>query len=147
MSLEAPLTEADRRSERRWAVWGLGILVVFIGLAVWTSYRMLSIPPPLAPPVDHGPLPPSVRAEVMALLGTQLDQPGLEERWEEGRRDFHITGTPRNTFVSEFLRDFKPMVARELMPKLRPYGELISFEIYNTDLPPARLRDYAPVKK
>ncbi|HJU84512.1 MAG TPA: hypothetical protein VJ600_09900 [Holophagaceae bacterium] len=146
MSLEAPLSEADRRSERRWAVWAIGFLVVFMGLAALTSYRMLSLPPPPAPPVDHGPLPAPVRSEVMTLLATRLDRPALEERWEEGRRDFHISGTPRNLLVSEFLRDFKPLVAHELMPKLRPYGEVISFEIYNTDLPPARLRDY-PLKK
>ncbi|HJV22498.1 MAG TPA: hypothetical protein VJ570_07370 [Holophagaceae bacterium] len=144
MSLEAPLTEADRRSERRWAVWAIGFLVVFLGLGAWTSYRMLSLPPPPAPPVDHGPLPAPVRAEVMALLESQLDKASFEERWEEGRRDFHIAGTPRNTFVSAFLREFKPLVAQQLMPKLRPYGEVISFEIYNTDLPPARLRDTQP---
>src|SRR5512135_2268304 len=52
MNLEAPPSDADRRSERRWAVWAIGILVVFMGLAAWTSYRMLSLPPPPSPPAD-----------------------------------------------------------------------------------------------
>jgi hypothetical protein len=147
MSLEEPLTEAERRSETRWAAWGLAIIAAFMLGAVYAGYKVLTLPPPPAPPVDHGALPEAVKARAMGLLAMELDQPRLEERWEEGRRDFHVTGTPRNPLVSEFLRDFKPIVAKELMPLLRPYGELISFDIYNTDLPPARLRAFEPSKK
>ncbi|HJW08466.1 MAG TPA: hypothetical protein VJ483_02460 [Holophagaceae bacterium] len=143
MSLEEPLTEAERRSETRWAAWGIGILVCFVLGAFYAGYKVLSLPPPAtAGPVDHGALPASVRAQAQALLEAQLDNAHLEERWNEGRRDFHISGSPRNPLVSEFLREFKPLVAKRLMPLLQPYGELISFEIYNTDLPPARLRAF-----
>ncbi|HJW08338.1 MAG TPA: hypothetical protein VJ483_01820 [Holophagaceae bacterium] len=145
MSLEEPLTDAERRSETRWAAGGIAILACFALGAVYAGYKVLSLPPPAAAgPVDHGALPASVRDEAQALLAGQLDNARLEERWEEGRRDFHITGTPRNPLVSEFLREFKPLVAKRLMPLLQPYGELISFEIYNTDLPPARLRAFPP---
>ncbi len=144
MSLEEPLTEVERRSETRWAVGGIALIAAFSLGAIFAGYRILSQQPPPAPPVDHGALPEAVKAKAMGLLSSQLDQGRLEERWDEGRRDFHITGTPRNPLVSQFLRDFKPVVAKELMPLLRPYGEVISFEVYNTDLPPARLRAFPP---
>lgn len=147
MSLEEPLTDAERRSETRWAAGGFAILGCFILGAFYAGYKVLSLPPPAAGPVDHGALPATVRQQAQDLLDSQLDNARIDERWDEGRRDFHISGTPRNPLVSEFLRDFKPLVAKRLMPMLQPYGELISFEIYNTDLPPARLRAFPPAKK
>ena len=144
MTLEEPLNDLERRSERRWAAWSLGFLLVFGLSGLWVSYQFLSRPVAPAPPVDHGSLPAAVKAKALGTLGSQLDRAQLEERWERGRREFRVLGTPRNPLVSEFSRNFRPLVATELMPLLRPYGETISFDIYNTDLPPVRLRNFDP---
>jgi hypothetical protein len=55
-------------------------------------------------------------------------------------REFHIQGRARAPLAQEFYRDFRPAVADRLMPLLRPYGDIISFDIASLDLPPARLR-------
>jgi hypothetical protein len=133
-SLQAP------RSDRWWALISIGVLV---SVSIWAAVicvRLLRVPPPPATAVDHGPLPASVRAQVMAILDARLKDAKLEERWESGARDFHVSGTPRPELAKDFSVPFRADVADKLMPLLRPYGEVISFEIYNFDFAPARLR-------
>lgn len=128
------------RSDRWWAVLSLGLLAV---VSIWAGVicvRLLRVPPPVTSPVDHGALPAAVRAQVMAILDARLTNAKLEERWEDGARDFHVSGTPRPLLAKDFSGPFRADVADKLMPLLRPYGEIISFEIYNFDFAPARLR-------
>ncbi|HET8714938.1 MAG TPA: hypothetical protein VFM16_03865 [Holophagaceae bacterium] len=128
------------RSDRWWAILCLGFLAV---VSIWAGVvcvRLLKVPPPPAAAVDHGPLPEAVRAKALAILSVRLKDAKLEERWESGARDFHVMGTPRPELAKDFSAPFRKDVAEQLMPLLRPYGELISFEIYNFDFAPARLR-------
>ena len=133
-SLQAP------RSDRWWAVICLGLLAA---LSIWAGVvcvRLLRVPPPPAAAVDHGPLPAAVRAQAMAILDAHLKDAKLEERWESGARDFLVMGTPRPEMAKDFTEPFKQDVTFKLMPLLRPYGEVVSFDIYNFDFAPARLR-------
>lgn len=133
-SLQAP------RADRWWAAVSLGLLAAVSISAAVVCIRLLRIPPPPAAAVDHGPLPPAVRAQVMALLAEDLKDARLEERWEGGVRDFLVMGTPRPEFAKAFTDRFKPDVSSRLLPLLRPYGEIVSFDIYNYDYAPVRLR-------
>ncbi|HTL97937.1 MAG TPA: hypothetical protein VL181_03935 [Holophagaceae bacterium] len=133
-SLQAP------RGDRWWALFSLSLLAA---LSIWAGVvcvRLLRVPPPLAAAVDHGPLPAAVRAQAMAILDAHLKDAKLEERWESGARDFHVMGTPRPAMAKDFTEPFRADVVGKLMPLLRPYGEVVSFEIYNFDFAPARLR-------
>ncbi len=133
-SLSAP------RSDRWWAALCLGLLAAVSLWAGVICVRLLRVAPPPAAAVDHGPLPAAVRAQAMAILDAHLEHAKLEEAWEDGARDFHVSGTPRPLLAKDFSAPFRADVADKLMPLLRPYGEIISFEIYNFDFAPARLR-------
>ena len=133
-SLQAP------RSDRWWAIVSLSLLAVVSLSAGIVSYRLLKVPPPPAAAVDHGPLPAAVRAQVQAVLDQDLKDAKLEERWEGGARDFLVMGTPRPEFAKAFTDRFKPDVSGRLLPLLRPYGEIVSFQVYNFDFAPVRLR-------
>ena len=138
--LEAPPAPSERRRERRWTLVSLGVIsltLIAAGLAV--NRLAQSSPPPVAA-VDHGPLPAAVRAEVLRVLDQHLLGVTLEERGKGALREFHIKGRTRAGLAQDFYKGFKPAVAGTLMPLLRPYGELISFDIASLDLPPARLR-------
>lgn len=139
--LEHPPEGRARVSERRWAVVTLGAMAL-VTLLAFFAIRTLSRSQPPAPaaPVDHGPLPQSVRQAVMDLLAPHLDHARLVELPGDGIREFRIKGRPKAVLAKEFNAAFKPLVVRELMPRLRPYGEILSFEIESLDLPPARLR-------
>ena len=129
------------RSDRWWAVVCLGLLAA---VSIWAGVicvKLLRVaPPPVTAAVDHGPLPASVRAQAQAILDAHLKDAKLEERWEDGARDFHVSGTPLPLLAKDFSAPFRADVADKLMPLLRPYGEIISFQIYNFDFAPARLR-------
>jgi len=134
-SLQAP------RSDRWWAILCLGLLAAVSIWAAVICVRLLRVPPPAAAAaVDPGPLPGNVRAQVQTILDAHLKDARLEERWEDGARDFHVSGTPRPLLAKDFSSPFRDDVAAKLMPLLRPYGEIISFDIYNFDFAPARLR-------
>lgn len=134
-SLQAP------RSDRWWAFLCLGLLAAVSIWAAVVCVRLLRVPPPpAATAVDHGPLPEAVRSQAQAILDAHLKDARLEERWEDGARDFHVSGTPRPLLAKDFSGPFRGDVSGKLMPLLRPYGEIISFEIYNFDFAPARLR-------
>lgn len=134
-SLQAP------RSDRWWAAVSLSLLAAVSIFAAVVCVRLLRVPPPpVAGAANHGPLPPAVRAQVMDLLNEDLKDAKLEERWEGGARDFLILGTPRPEFAKAFTDRFKPDVSGRLLPLLRPYGEIVSFQIYNFDYAPVRLR-------
>ncbi len=129
-------------SERRWMFVCLGLLAIILLYSVW-AVRRLTASAKLAPTptVDHGPLPEAVRNQVLALVEPHLENAKLEELHMGKVREFRITGKPKELLAQEFYAAFRPLVVTRLMPLLRPYGEIISFEITALDLPPARLRD------
>jgi hypothetical protein len=137
-SLEAHPPVPERARERRWAwaaAWAMGIVLIMAVLAV--AHLAQSSPPPAA---SQGPLPATVRARAQAVLDQYLLDARLEERHTGPLRDFHISGRTRAPLAQEFYAGFRPAVAGTLMPLLRPYGEIISFDIASLELPPARLR-------
>lgn len=143
--LEAAPSREDQASERRWTWISLGTLgLVFLVMAgsVWlVSNRTARLPQGLA---DHGPLPAPVREEVLALVAPHLEQVEFFEIPERGMREFRIKGKPKALLSMDFHRAFRPLVAQRLRPLLAPYGEVLSFEITSLDLPPVRLRAFAP---
>jgi hypothetical protein len=139
-SLEAHPPVPERARERRWAwaaAWAMGIVLIMAVLAV--AHLAQSSPPP-ALAASQGPLPATVRARAQAVLDQYLLDARLEERHTGPLRDFHISGRTRAPLAQEFYAGFRPAVAGTLMPLLRPYGEIISFDIASLELPPARLR-------
>jgi len=139
-SLESPADAAQRASERRWMAWGLGALLLIGGYGLWVAKGLASRPVADPGPLLTGPLPAELRADLQARLDAQLLGAQLVELQEGPLRDFRIKGRPRATMDRAFKTEFRHLVVHELMPKLRPYGHLISFEIADQDLPPARLR-------
>jgi len=140
MNLETPPPPAERRREVRWTRVCLGaMLATLLGAGLAVNHLRQSQPPRTAP-ADHGALPAPVRAEVLALLDTYLLDVHLEEQGEPGLREFHIKGHTRAGLAQDFYRGFRPALVGRIMPLLRPYGEIISFDIASLDLPPARLR-------
>ena len=129
-------------SERRWALICLGLLAILLLYSAWTVRRLTSVVKLApAPAVDHGPLPEPVRNQVLALVEPHLENANLQELHTGKVREFRITGKPKELLAQEFYASFRPLVVTRLMPLLRPYGEIISFDIKALDLPPARLRD------
>ncbi|BDU77828.1 hypothetical protein [Mesoterricola sediminis] len=138
--LEAQPTPEDARAERRWAR-GAVVLAALVLLSLIPVVRHLAKRQALPAPVDGGgPLPSAVRAQVQAILDTHLEGAVLEEVRRDGVREFHIRGRARAPLAQDFNKAFRPAVSGQLMPLLRPYGEMISFDIASLDLPPARLR-------
>ena len=74
------------------------------------------------------------------MLSQHLLDPRLEEQLRGPLREFHVKGRTRAGLAQEFYAGFRPALVNRLMPLLRPYGEIISFDIASLDLPPARLR-------
>lgn len=139
--LEAPPRPKDRPSERRWAVITLSAMAIVTLMAI-VAIRSATKTQPAAPttPVDHGPLPAEVKQAVLDAVAPHLDHAKLEELQDRGIREFHLKGRPKAPLAKEFHAVFRPLVVKELMPRLRPYGEILSFDIDNLDYPPARLR-------
>ncbi|HLO67761.1 MAG TPA: hypothetical protein VK188_12125 [Holophaga sp.] len=137
--LESQPSPLDARAERRWARGTLvaaGVAALALAPALWHVARGRSLPAV----ADAGPLPPEVRARAMALLDRHLEGATLEEVRRGSVREFHVRGRSRAPLAQDFHRAFRPAVSGELMPLLRPYGEIISFDIASLDLPPVRLR-------
>ncbi len=129
-------------AERRWMLISLGLLTAFLLYSVWTVQRLTAHGKlASASAVDHGPLPEAVQKQVLELVAPHLEHAQLLELHTGRVREFRITGTPRELLSQEFYGAFRPLVVTRLMPLLRPYGEIISFEIKSLDLPPARLRE------
>ncbi|MBI3130700.1 MAG: hypothetical protein HYZ13_05030 [Acidobacteria bacterium] len=139
-TLESHADEHERRRERRWMAWGLGIMVLVAGYGIYVARQLADRPMADPGPLRAHPLPDALKAEILGMLDTQLVGAQLVEINEGGLRDFRIKGTPRATLDKAFKAAFRPLVVNELMPRLRPYGHVISFEIANMDFPPARLR-------
>ena len=139
-SLESPPSHSEHRHERRWTLVALGLFLLSLGGAAAAVNHLRKSSPPAAAPVNHGPLPVEVRAEVLRILGQHLLGVQLEEHLEGPLREFHIKGRTRAGLAQEFYAGFRPVLVGRLMPLLRPYGEIISFDIASLDLPPARLR-------
>jgi hypothetical protein len=139
-TLEAPPPGPEGRLERRWALLSLAVLGLALPAAGLVAWRIARVPPPPADPVDHGELPAAVRAEVLRLVAPHLEGARLTEVRTQALREFHLEGRPRPLLAREFQAAFRPLVAGRIMPLLRPYGELLSFDVTALDLPPARLR-------
>jgi len=140
LSLESSPPAPDRARERRWALVSAlvaGVVLAGAGLAV---HHLAQSSPAPAPAVDHGAVPPAVRLQVQALLDRFLLDAQFQEISQGPLREFHIKGRTRAGLAQEFYAGFRPAVVDTLMPLLRPYGEIISFDIASLDLPPARLR-------
>ena len=120
----------------------LGLLALLLLYSAWTVRRLTAVVN-LAPAsaVDHGPLPESVRGQVLALVAPHLENAIVQELHTGKVREFRISGKPKELLAQEFYAAFRPLVVDRLMPLLRPYGEIISFDITALDLPPARLRE------
>ena len=140
MSLETPPPLDERRRERRWTLTSLGAIALTLGGAALAVNHLRQRQPAPAARVDHGALPGPVRAEVLQILDTYLLEVRFEEQGQEGVREFHIKGRTRAGLAQEFYAGFRPALVGRIMPLLRPYGEVISFDIASLDLPPARLR-------
>lgn len=128
------------RGDRWWAIISLSVLAIIGTWGGIICYQLIKIAPPPAAAVDHGPLPATVRAKAMAILNADLKDAKLEERWEGQDRDFFVMGTPKPEFAMPFIEAFHADVANQLLPLLRPYGETVSFQIYNFDFAPVRMR-------
>jgi hypothetical protein len=139
-SLEAPPPAEHRRHERRWALASFAAGAAALLCAVLAVNHLRGVHPAPAAAVDHGPLPEGVRAQVMAVLDQHLLNARLLELHQGQLREFRIEGSSRAALAQDFHRAFRPAVTERLMPLLRPYGEIISFDIAALDLPPARLR-------
>ncbi len=123
-------------------VFGLSLLLAVSLYAAWTLHRLnaaVRLAP--APPVNHGPLPEAVRNQVLETVSAHLENATLIEIPIGKLREFQISGKPKDRLAQDFYAAFRPLVVTRLMPLLRPYGEIISFEIKDLDLPPARLRE------
>lgn len=139
-SLETSPAPAEQRRERRWTLVSLGLIALTLAGAAAAVNHLRKSQPPQAAAADHGPLPTAVRAEVLQVLDQHLLEVRLEEHVQGPVREFHIKGRTRAGLAQDFYAGFKPAVVGRLMPLLRPYGEIISFDIASLDLPPARLR-------
>jgi hypothetical protein len=138
--LEAPPAASQRRREARWAVLCLGALaLVLLGAFLAAAHLRGPGAGPMAA-VDHGPLPAAVRAQALDMLQAHLAEVQLTESFQGPVREFHVKGRAREGLAQDFHKAFRPLVADRLMPLLRPYGEVISFDVASLDLPPARLR-------
>ena len=139
--LERPAGELQGRREGCWTFLSLGLLaVVFIG-GTWTFVRFTRLPGPAAVgPVNHGPLPETIRQALLAKLAPHLDEVEFIELNSGHVREFRIRGRPKYDLAQDFHKAFRPLVATELRPMLQPFGEILSFEIRALDLPPLRLR-------
>ena len=65
----------------------------------------------------------------------------LEEQ-QAGVRVFILKGTPTTALAQDFNRAFNPLVVQTLIPLLKPYGEVLSFDIASLDPPPVRLNPF-----
>jgi hypothetical protein len=139
-SLESTPAESDRRSEGRWGRAALLVALAVLASLVPVALHLRRQAVRAEAPVDHGPLPEAVRAQVLAILDRHLEEVRLEEVRQGPLREFHVRGRSRAALAQDFHKAFRPAVVNGLMPLLRPYGEIISFDIASLDLPPARLR-------
>ncbi|MFM8233879.1 MAG: hypothetical protein ACKN9J_02150 [Holophagaceae bacterium] len=140
--LEHPPRPQDQAFDRRWRRFFVGLLGVFIALTV---YRLYSVRNPYAdqPTETHsGPLPDKVRQQVLASVAPFLQEAVLLEEQQAGVRVFILKGTPRTALAQDFNRAFNPLVVQTLIPLLKPYGEVLSFDIASLDPPPVRLNPF-----
>jgi len=139
-TLESSPQASDRVRERRWALASAVAVGLSLAGAALAIHHLAQSGPAPAAAVDHGPLPAAVRAEVLALLDRHLLDAELVELRAGPAREFRVRGRTRAPLAQTFYAGFRPAVVDRLMPLLRPYGEIISFDIASLDLPPARLR-------
>ena len=142
--LEHPPQPQDQAFDRRWQRFFFTILVAFVGLTV---YRLSSVRDPYAAQrglPNHAPLPDDVREQVMKAVAPFLTDVYLLEETQSGVRVFILKGTPTMALAQDFNRAFNPLVVQTLIPLLKPYAEVLSFDIASLDPPPVRLNAFAP---
>lgn len=139
-SLESSPPVPDRARERRWALASACAVGLTLAGAALAAHHLAQSGPRAVPAADHGALPAGVRQQAQALLDRYLLDARIQELRTGPVREFRIQGRTRAPLAQEFYAGFRPALVDSLMPLLRPYGEVISFDIASLDLPPARLR-------
>ena len=140
--LEHPPQPQDRAFDRGWRRFFYSVLVAFFMLTV---YGLYSVRNPYANQVgemNRTPLPGAVRQEVMKAVAPLLSDAYLLEEEASGVRVFILKGTPKMALAQDFNRAFNPLVVQTLIPLLKPYGEVLSFDIASLDPPPVRLNPF-----
>jgi len=140
--LEHPPQPQDRAFDRGWRRFFYSVLVAFFMLTV---YGLFSVRNPYATQVaqvSHVPLPDAVRQQVMQVVAPLLSDAYLLEEEASGVRIFILKGTPKMALAQDFNRAFNPLVVQTLIPLLKPYGEVLSFDIASLDPPPVRLNPF-----
>jgi hypothetical protein len=79
---------------------------------------------------------------VLASVAPFLQEAVLLEEQQAGVRVFILKGTPTTALAQDFNRAFNPLVVQTLIPLLKPYGEVLSFDIASLDPPPVRLNPF-----
>lgn len=140
--LENPTSASDKRFDRRWSWFFILFILAFLLLTIFT---IIKAPNPMAlssTAIEKGSLPDPVRSEVLRMLTVVLEDPKLHEERHDGIRVFIITGVPRDRLAQDFNKKFNPLVVEKIIPMLKPFGEIINFQIANVDPPPVRLHSF-----
>ena len=140
--LEHPPQPQDRAFDRGWRRFFYSILVAFFMLTVYGLYSVRNPYATQVAQVSHVPLPDAVRQQVMQVVAPLLSDAYLLEEEASGVRVFILKGAPKMALAQDFNRAFNPLVVQTLIPLLKPYGEVLSFDIASLDPPPVRLNPF-----
>ena len=140
--LEHPPQPQDRAFDRGWRRFFYSVLVAFFMLTVYGLYSVRNPYATQVAQVSHVPLPDAVRQQVMQVVAPLLSDAYLLEEEASGVRVFILKGTPKMALAQDFNRAFNPLVVQTLIPLLKPYGEVLSFDIASLDPPPVRLNPF-----
>ena len=140
--LEHPPQPQDRAFDRGWRRFFYSVLVAFFMLTVYGLYSVRNPYATQVAQVSHVPLPDAVRQQVMQVVAPLLSDTYLLEEEASGVRVFILKGTPKMALAQDFNRAFNPLVVQTLIPLLKPYGEVLSFDIASLDPPPVRLNPF-----
>ncbi len=140
--LEDPPQPQDQAFDRGWRRFFYGVLLAFAVLVVIGLYSVRNPYVDQVAEVNHDPLPEEVRKQVMEAVEPFLSEAYLLEEEKPGLRAFILKGTPKIALAQDFNRGFNPLVVNKLIPLLKPYGEVLSFDIASLDPPPVRLNPF-----
>ncbi len=140
--LEHPPQPQDRAFDRGWRRFFYSVLVAFFMLTVYGLYSVRNPYATQVAQVSHVPLPDAVRQQVMQVVAPLLSDAYLLEEEASGVRVFILKGNPKMALAQDFNRAFNPLVVQTLIPLLKPYGEVLSFDIASLDPPPVRLNPF-----
>ena len=140
--LEHPPQPQDQAFDRGWRRFFYSVLVAFFMLTVYGLYSVRNPYATEVAQVSHVPLPDAVRQQVMQAVAPLLSDAYLLEEEASGVRVFILKGNPKMALAQDFNRAFNPLVVQTLIPLLKPYGEVLSFDIASLDPPPVRLNPF-----